>query len=260
MKFYKFTNKNETHNGKKYHTGLNVDILPFNPKGDCEPGGIYFAREDILGFISYPGWIREVRLPKGEPVYENPGEPKKWKACRVIFGPRKPVNAKTIQGLIKVGANIHAADDFALYSASTLGFLAIVRTLLRAGADVHAREDEALIGASYNGHLKIVRVLLKAGANVHGKNDEALTGASRNGHLEVVRVLLKAGANVHGKNDRALRLASLSGHLAVVRVLLKAGANVHAKNDEALQLASLNGHLAVVRELKRAGMSAADRS
>jgi len=37
MDYYKFTNKKEKHNGLQYHDGLNIDVLPFNPKGDCEP-------------------------------------------------------------------------------------------------------------------------------------------------------------------------------------------------------------------------------
>jgi len=40
MNFYKILNEEETHHGLKYQTGLNEDPLPFNPNGDCEPGGI----------------------------------------------------------------------------------------------------------------------------------------------------------------------------------------------------------------------------
>jgi hypothetical protein len=40
--FVKLTNKEENHNGFQFQTGLNVDTSPFNPKGECRPGGIYF--------------------------------------------------------------------------------------------------------------------------------------------------------------------------------------------------------------------------
>lgn len=50
----------------QYRDGLNEDVLPFNPNGDCEAGGIYFAREDILAFLDRKQWIREVTLPEGE--------------------------------------------------------------------------------------------------------------------------------------------------------------------------------------------------
>jgi len=252
MKFYKYTNQDEIHYGLKYHTGLNIDILPFNPTGDCEPRGIYFAREDILAFIDYPGWIREVRLPKGEPIYKNPGNLQKWKAHRVILGPRKPVNAKTIKALIADGADIHICEDWALRMASVCGLLAIVRVLIAKGANVHACNDEALHMASANGYLAIVRELIKAGADIHADNDNALREAAISGHLAVVRVLIAAGADVHACDDYVLRAAAANGHLAVVRVLLKAGADVHARDDDALRCSADHGHLEVVRELKRA--------
>jgi hypothetical protein len=89
MKYYKITNQKEKHYGLQYHDGEVTDILPFNSQGDCESGGIYFAREDILAFIEYGPWIREV-TPVGE-IYKNPGSPKKWKAHKVVLGPRRKI-------------------------------------------------------------------------------------------------------------------------------------------------------------------------
>ena len=63
MKYYKLTNKEESHYRMQYRDGHNEDVLPFNPNGDCEAGGIYFAREDILAFLDRKQWIREVTLP-----------------------------------------------------------------------------------------------------------------------------------------------------------------------------------------------------
>ncbi len=39
----KLTNEFECHNGFSFKTGLNIDFIPFNPKGECQPGGIYFC-------------------------------------------------------------------------------------------------------------------------------------------------------------------------------------------------------------------------
>ena len=50
MDFYKIVNP-KGHTGMIYKNGKNVDVLPFNPSGDCEPGGIYFSREDIFLFL-----------------------------------------------------------------------------------------------------------------------------------------------------------------------------------------------------------------
>ena len=92
MKYYKITNKEECHNDMIYKTGLNIDILPFNPSGDCEEGGIYFSDiKNILSFINYGPWIREVTLPENEEIYENPGHLKKWKSHRVILGERRRI-------------------------------------------------------------------------------------------------------------------------------------------------------------------------
>ena len=192
MKFYKYTNPEEVHHGLKYHTGLNIDILPFNPSGNCTPGGIYFAREDILAFVDYPGWIREVRLPKGETIYKNPCKPEKWKAHRVILGPRRPVNAKTIKALIAEGADVHTCDDYAMGAASTNGYSTIVRVLIKAGANIHTHNDIALRLASKYGRLAVVKVLIKAGADVHACNDMALRMAADKGHTDVVQALERA--------------------------------------------------------------------
>ena len=82
MFYYKILNEDETHYGMQYKNGLNVDILPFNPSGDCTHGGIYFSREDILAFLGYGIWIRKVTIPKDAKVYENPGYPKNGKPIK----------------------------------------------------------------------------------------------------------------------------------------------------------------------------------
>ena len=105
MKYYKITNESENHGGMQYQTGLNEDILPFNPSGDCESGGIYFTDADnILSFGMRGKWIREVTIPEGEPVYKNLGKPLKWKAYRVILGERRDFQ-KEICGIISEFTN-----------------------------------------------------------------------------------------------------------------------------------------------------------
>jgi hypothetical protein len=103
MKFYKITNEEENHRGLQYQDGLIVDIQPFKPYGDCLPGGIYFAREDILYFLDYGPWIREVTIPPGAQVYENPGYPQKWKADKVVLGPRHRITDEVCCSLLDAG-------------------------------------------------------------------------------------------------------------------------------------------------------------
>jgi prefoldin subunit 5 len=72
----------------RYHDGLNVDVLPFNPRGSCEKGGIYYADDDhICEFLCSNVWVREVTIPDGARVYPDPSG-NKYKADRVILGPR----------------------------------------------------------------------------------------------------------------------------------------------------------------------------
>lgn len=157
MKYYKIVNPNG-HNGIVYKEGYNEDPLPFTPSGDCEPGGIYFSREDILAFLDYGTEVYEVE-PVGE-VYENPSKPKKYKA--------HAVNLKYI---------------------GELRDLEVIKKLIEDGADVNARDNYALRWASKNGHLDIVRYLIEHGANIHANNDCALLHAENNGYLDVVKFL-----------------------------------------------------------------------
>ena len=132
MDFYKITNEKERHNGMQYKGGMNVDIIPFNPSGTCTRGGIYFSREDILAFIDYGPWIRKVTIPEGEKIYENPREPKKWKAHKVILGERQRIDEGVVKMLLEAGADVHAHDDGALYWAAENGCEGVVKILKEA--------------------------------------------------------------------------------------------------------------------------------
>ena len=219
MKYYKITNKEEKHNGLQYQDGLIVDPVPFNPTGNCETGGIYFASEDIFAFLDYGPWLREVTLPADVQVYENPGEPTKWKADKVFLGSRREINAQVIKKLIEEGANVHAGNDYALRYASENGHTQVVKLLLEHGANVHVYDDYALREASECGHTDIVKLLLEHGANVHADNNYALRHASKNRHTDIVKLLLKHSANVHARDDFALCYASKNGHTKVVALL-----------------------------------------
>ena len=217
MKFYKIVNP-EGHYGLIYKEGLNIDPNPFNPSGDCVPGGIYFSREDILAFLDYGTELYEVE-PVGE-IYENLGSPKKWKAHAIkLYGVGKVID--NIEFLIKEGANVHAINDYALRWAVRNGHYEVVKLLLEYGADVHANNDYALRWAAEHGHYEVVKLLLEYKADVHASNDYALRWVVRNGHYEVVKLLLEYGANVHANNDYALRWAAERGHSHVVELLKK---------------------------------------
>ena len=92
-KFVKLTNESENHNGYQFRTGLNVDTVAFNPRGICQPGGIYFCEwEKLPMWIDYGSWImvyaRFVSIPEDAQVYE---EGNKFKANKLMLGERQKI-------------------------------------------------------------------------------------------------------------------------------------------------------------------------
>jgi ankyrin repeat protein len=252
VNYYKITNQDEIHHKLQYKTGLNVDVLPFNPSGDCQNGGIYFSREDILAFLHYGPWIRKVTIPEDAKVYENPGSPKKWKADKVILGRRSKITTKKIKQLIEEGADLRVNNSGALRWAAWNGHLGIVKLLLKAGADPKVYNGSALLKATSKGHLKIVKLLLKAGVDPKTYNSYALRWAANNGYLEIVKLLLGAGADPRADNSSALRWAAENGHIEVVKLLIKAGIDLKTNGRCALRWAAENGHLKIVKLLEEA--------
>ena len=136
-----------------------------------------------------------------------------------------------------------------LVEAASLGTLALVRYFLKLGADLHAMDEEALYLAADNGHLDVVKYLVELGAD----NEYALKLVARDGHLDIVKYLVEQGADIHARDEDALRSAAMNGHLDVVKYLVELGANIHARNEEALVVAAGNGHLDVVEYLVELG-------
>lgn len=185
MKYYKIVNP-EGHHGLVYKNGLNVDPRKFRPYGNCEPGGIYFAREDILAFLEYGTDLYEVEPV--DDVYENPDTPRKWKC--------KQLNMKYIG---KVLDNIPF--------------------LVEQGANIHADYDSSIDWAAKNGHLDVVKYLFEQGGICRAYNGSTLRFAAGHGHLDVVKFLSKNLNNFYAIRPEALRLAREYKHLDVVEYL-----------------------------------------
>ena len=136
QKLFKIVNK-AGHHELVYKEGWNIDPLPFNPHGDCEDGGIYFAGKDILAFLGYGVSVYEVT--NYSTPYENPGTPKKYKAHEVelkYIGELK--NVEVVKYLIENGADIQACYNAALRWSANYGHFEVVKYLIENGADVQA--------------------------------------------------------------------------------------------------------------------------
>jgi hypothetical protein len=250
MKYYKILNKEECHNGLQYKDGLNEDLLPFAEKGSCIAGGIYFASKDIFAFLNYGPWLREVTIPDDAKMIKDPGgSPEKFRANKVILGPRRRVDIDAIIELIDEGADIHVNNDlaFCLAVKNNGHRTEALKLLLDRGANIHADDDCALRWAAKDGHTETVKLFLDHGASIHARKGYALRWAAENGHTETVKLLLDRGANIHACGDHALYWAAAKGHIEIVELLLRHGADVHAR--DALRCADENGHSEIVKLL-----------
>jgi hypothetical protein len=91
--FYKFLAGDLRHYDFTYKEGLNVDHVPFNPNGDCEPGGLYYTTfEHLPRWYSF-NWplIADVTIPADARVYAEPCG-MKWKADKLVLSNIRPLH------------------------------------------------------------------------------------------------------------------------------------------------------------------------
>lgn len=86
MNYIKLLNYDLKHFNFTYKKGLNIDHNPFNPKGSCEKGGLYFTTKEHM--FHYPlrnyKYIANVEIPNDAKVYNKP-DGNKWKADKLIL-------------------------------------------------------------------------------------------------------------------------------------------------------------------------------
>ena len=131
-----------------------------------------------------------------------------------------------------------------LHSASSGGYLQVVRYLFRHGVDVDVRnsaDETPLVLASQKGHLDVVQYLLEHGADMNLQDDQnssPLTFAAYDGHVNAVRLLLEHNADVNSQDKYGytplhdvMRGDRFNAERAqIVRLLLKHGADPNARN------------------------------
>ena len=175
-------------------------------------------------------------------------------------------HCEIVDALIKARADVNVTKSLgnkysALMTASSKGYIDIVKELLGAGADLDCLDksgDTAFMIASREGHCNVVRALLDAGVDVNQTGSNGATGLMQSlstGQSDLVKTLLGEGANANAvDNDgwTALMEASSRGHSEAVKDLVAAGANVNAANKNGrtgLIQASSGGYCEVVKDL-----------
>jgi hypothetical protein len=83
VKYYKVLSADFQHYDHTYTLGLNIDKVPFNPKGECQPGGLYFTTfEHIHLYFWFGTFVAEVTIPDDAQLYN---EGNKSKADKIII-------------------------------------------------------------------------------------------------------------------------------------------------------------------------------
>ena len=84
VEFYKFLNDDLIHYNFKYNIGLNVDTIPFNPRGKCSKGGLYFCKKSKchLFVTEYGHKMALIEIPNNALIYI---EEDKFKADKLII-------------------------------------------------------------------------------------------------------------------------------------------------------------------------------
>jgi len=185
-----------------------------------------------------------------------------------FIGAASDGDKKAMQSLLKekeVDVNVKDWDELtALITASSAGYVDIVKFLLKEGADVNASDKDgitALMEASIMGHSKIVDILLGADAEVDFKSSSEVTAlwlAAGENRIEVIKTLLKQGADASATRSdgiTALMTASVAGHVETVKLLLDNDADalaVDADGLTALMNAAENGSTDTLKALTEA--------
>ncbi|AQN68743.1 ankyrin repeat protein [Saudi moumouvirus] len=248
--YFKITNDDECHHGFQYKDGLNVLKGEFNNSQDsCVPGRLYFSDpENILKFLNYGIYLREVFLPIDNPDFKMIKDPDgdKYGANMIILGKRRDLrDPETWKYMISIGVDIYA-KNYALKWASNNVHFEIFKYLIENGINIHSDNNNLLGLACRDGHLEIVKYLVKKGADIHVNDDYTLRLACEYGHLKIVKYLVKKGANIFSKNNDPLRKALEKRNLEVATFLVEKGARVYAKSD-IIRLVSYFGNYELVK-------------
>jgi hypothetical protein len=91
----KLLNSDFHHYDVVYKESLNVDPVAWNPRGSCEPGGLYFTLpcHALDWFTEKTRYVADVVVPDDQPVWADDHQPTtKWKAPQLVLSNIRPLH------------------------------------------------------------------------------------------------------------------------------------------------------------------------
>lgn len=135
--------------------------------------------------------------------------------------------------LIRLGHLIPFPDEGALYYASSLGLLDVIKELVAAGWDPNEWENRSpLHVAAIECHAGAAFLLLSHRVNANAKDYMGYTPlhhAAEKGHMTIIKLLFQFGAQASPRDDQGmtpLHLAAFRSHEQIAGFLVERGAEV----------------------------------
>ena len=212
VKYYKITNKNETHYGFKYQDGLNILKEKFNNDENayCVPGGFYFTtKEFIHEFYEYGIYLREIELPINDPEFKMVKDPSgnKWRANKIILGNKYSLLDPEIY--ITLGIKMMDMDY-----ASAKGYEKLLQLWKDSGLELKY-SNCAMDWASENGHKTILQWWKDSGLGLK-YSYYAMDWISANGYEKILQWWKDSGLELKYSDD-AMDWASENGHEKILQ-------------------------------------------
>lgn len=130
MRYYKIVSESGQHFDQCYDTQSGGTYIVDNYDFTNPQSGIYFAKENILGYLDYGNYLFEVTLLDESETYEV--EPGVWKTNYITLSNPRKINLEVIHELISEGANPRCYNDTPFILAAGQGQYDIVEYLYNA--------------------------------------------------------------------------------------------------------------------------------
>uniref|UniRef100_A0A6C0E5U3 Uncharacterized protein n=1 Tax=viral metagenome TaxID=1070528 RepID=A0A6C0E5U3_9ZZZZ len=243
----KIIRSDKCHNGFTYKIGLNILDKPFEPKGSCVPGGLYYTNIDnIPDYYGYGELLVTVRIPDDAQVVQDPCiHSKKWRTDKIILCEEYPLfDPETIKKF-----NLKITPNY-IDSASMYGHIDVLEWLKNSELQL-AYSNYAMDLASEFGHINVLEWWKNSGLQLE-YSMSVMDCASGNGHINVLEWWKNSGLPLK-YSDKALEWASGGGHINVLEWWKNSGLPLKY-SDRALDLASGNGRIDVLEWWKNSGL------